>query len=117
VVLNLLSNAVKFTPPGGRVEANVGMSAAGEAVITIADTGIGMTAAEIAVAQQPFGRAETALVRKYEGTGLGLSLVRRLVELHGGRVEIESSKGAGTTVRVVLPAASGTCAPPQPEAA
>jgi len=102
VLINLVSNAVKFTEVG-----NITVSAAFDAVrgyrFTVADTGIGMSSGEIVVAMEPFGQVDNAITKKYEGTGLGLPLAQRLVELHGGRLEIESVKGVGTTVSVYLP--------------
>ncbi|BCW89199.1 Sensor histidine kinase RcsC [Alphaproteobacteria bacterium SO-S41] len=102
VLVNLLSNAVKFTPAGGRVTLNVTRTAGG-AVITVADTGIGMRPEDIPVALDRFGQVESALARKYQGTGLGLPLARELIELHDGTLTIESALHAGTTVTVTLP--------------
>jgi signal transduction histidine kinase len=102
VLINLVSNAVKFTD-AGHVTVSVACDAASGFSFTIADTGIGMSAAEIVVALEPFGQIDNALSKKNEGTGLGLPLAQRLIELHGGRLEIESVKGVGTTVRVYLP--------------
>ena len=80
------------------------MSVASDTVVfTVADTGIGMSRDEIEVALEPFSQIENALVKKYEGTGLGLPLAQRLVELHGGGLIIDSAKGVGTTIRVQLP--------------
>ena len=105
IVLNLLSNAVKFSPAGSRVRLSAGIEQpSGEVAIAVADTGIGMDVAEIRVALEPFGQVDSSLARRYEGTGLGLPLAARLTELHGGHLEIESRKGYGTTVRVILPA-------------
>ena len=73
--------------------------------IEIADTGIGMTADDIAVALTPFGQVDNRLARRYEGTGLGLPLTKSLVDLHNGSLEIESAPMVGTTVRVHLPRA------------
>jgi signal transduction histidine kinase len=103
IVLNLLSNAVKFTPPGGRVTVAARMPAAGGINLSIADTGIGMSADEIPIALAPFEQIESSLTRRYEGTGLGLPLAKVLTELHGGTLEIASEKGGGTTVTVHLP--------------
>jgi signal transduction histidine kinase len=104
VVLNLLSNAVKFSPAGGSVRLSASIeSPSGEVTITVADSGIGMDPTEIRVALEPFGQVDSSLARRYEGTGLGLPLAKRLTELHGGRLDIESRKGNGTTVRVILP--------------
>ncbi|MBI3515538.1 MAG: two-component sensor histidine kinase [Proteobacteria bacterium] len=103
IVLNLMSNAVKFTPEGGRVTARAAPDADGGATITIADTGIGMTAQEIVVALEPFRQVDNAMTRRYEGSGLGLPLAKQLTELHGGKLELTSEPGVGTTTRVRLP--------------
>jgi len=105
VVLNLLSNAVKFTPPGGRITLSARMTAESGIVLAVADTGIGMKPEEIPIALEPFRQIDSALNRRYEGTGLGLPLARTLVELHGGMLNISSTPGQGTTVTVALPAA------------
>ena len=102
VVLNLLSNAVKFTPRGGEVRVTASRRG-GELVIVIADTGIGIAAQDIPRALERFGQVDSSLSRKYEGTGLGLPLSKRLMELHGGRLELESVVGAGTTVTASFP--------------
>ncbi len=104
IVINLLSNAVKFTPTGGSVVASARRSAAGEMLLEVRDTGIGMKQEDIAVALEPFRQIDSQLNRSYEGTGLGLPLVKRLTELHGGSLEIVSAPGQGTTVIVRLPA-------------
>jgi signal transduction histidine kinase len=104
VLLNLLSNAVKFTPKGGVVIISAGRRGA-DLAITVADTGIGMAPEHIAIALERFGQVDSRLARRYEGTGLGLPLVKRLVELHGGTLAIDSTLGHGTIVTVVLPAA------------
>jgi signal transduction histidine kinase len=98
IFLHLLSNAVKFTESG-----TVGLKAemSGDAiVITISDTGIGMSAEDIEVALTPFGQVDGRLARKYEGAGLGLPLAKVFVELHGGRIAIHSTPHCGTTVTV-----------------
>jgi two-component system cell cycle sensor histidine kinase PleC len=105
VVLNLLSNAVKFTPVGGRITLSARMTAESGIVLAVADTGIGMKPDEIPIALEPFRQIDSALNRRYEGTGLGLPLARTLVELHDGRLNISSTPGQGTTVTVTLPAA------------
>jgi PAS domain S-box-containing protein len=102
VLINLLSNAVKFTPAGGRVSLDATIEPDGVA-IRVRDTGIGMEAEDIPKALEPFVQVDSRLSRKYEGTGLGLPLSRALVELHGGRLQIESQPGHGTTVTVLLP--------------
>jgi len=103
ILINLLSNAVKFTPEGGEVTVGVERPDDGSLAIVITDTGIGMSEDEIAIALEPFRQVENALTKKFEGTGLGLPIARRLVELHGGRLEIASAKNLGTTIRVYLP--------------
>ncbi len=104
VVVNLLSNAVKFSRPGGEVHLSARLSAAGELVIAVRDSGIGMNAADIHIALQPFRQVENALSRSHEGTGLGLPLAKALTEKHGGTLRIASERNVGTTVTVTLPA-------------
>ncbi len=105
VVMNLLSNAIKFTPRGGGVVVAAGRETGGNLVLTVSDTGIGIAEPDIAKVLSPFGQIQNSLTRKYSGTGLGLPLAKRLVELHGGTLAIDSIVGRGTTVRVVWPAA------------
>jgi len=102
VLINLLSNAVKFTPQGGRVTLFFQASAQ-RVAFAVVDDGIGMTREEAKIAVEPFRQIENVLVKRYEGVGLGLSLAKRITEMHGGTLEIESAKGVGTTVRVILP--------------
>jgi PAS domain S-box-containing protein len=104
ILINLLSNALKFTPPGGRVTVAGGISEAGDVEIVVRDTGIGMKPEDIPRALQPFGQLRSSLVRTYEGTGLGLPLVRSLAELHGGSLEIASQPDGGTAATIRLPA-------------
>jgi PAS domain S-box-containing protein len=106
ILVNLLSNAVKFTPRGGRIAVRAATTPAGGVALTVADTGIGMSAAEIKVALSPFGQVDGTLARKHQGTGLGLPLARSLAELHGGTLTVESEPGTGTAVTVTLPPAS-----------
>jgi signal transduction histidine kinase len=102
VLINILSNAVKFTP-AGHVTVSLACDAARGFSLTVADTGIGMSPDEVTKALEPFGQIENAITKKYEGTGLGLPLAKRLVELHGGRLTVASAKDVGTTIRVLLP--------------
>jgi signal transduction histidine kinase len=105
ILINLLSNAVKFTPEAGQVTLSLHREASGDLCFVVADTGIGMSAEETEIALEAFRQVETSLTKQYEGSGLGLPLAKRLVELHGGVLAIESAKGAGTAVRFTLPAA------------
>lgn len=72
-------------------------------VISVSDTGIGMSIEEIPKALEPFGQIDSKISRKYEGTGLGLPLAKHLVELHGGTLTVESARNVGTTVTITLP--------------
>ena len=102
ILLNLLSNAVKFTPPGGRVSVAVGQDE--EWVwLKVEDTGIGIAPDQIERAMAPFQQVDSDLNRRYEGTGLGLTITTSLVALHGGKFELESTLGKGTTATVRLP--------------
>jgi len=104
VLLNLVSNAVKFTATGGRVAIAAMLTEAGEVSVSVSDTGIGMTPNDIERALQPFGQIDSILSRTLGGTGLGLPLAKRLIELHGGTMAIESVPEIGTTVIFTLPA-------------
>jgi len=106
VVYNLLSNAIKFTDPGGSVELSGRVAADGGIEITVKDSGIGMDPSDIAVALQPFQQIRHPGRRAPQGTGLGLPFAKTIVELHGGTLDVQSSKGNGTSVHVVLPASS-----------
>ncbi len=107
IVLNVLSNSVKFTNPGGMVDLSVDITqqedGKGYFSITIRDTGIGMTQEDIHKALQSFGQVDSGLNRKYEGTGLGLPLTKKLVELHQGSIDIQSEIGKGTAVVLTFP--------------
>lgn len=103
VFANIISNAVKFTPQKGSVTITGSATKDGGAVIEIRDTGIGMSPDEITVALTPFGQVDGTRTRWREGTGLGLPIAKALVDLHGGRIDIQSARGAGTTVSVLLP--------------
>jgi len=102
IVINLLSNAVKFTPAGGSVRLAL-RAERKRMIMTIADTGVGVGEEDLAKLGSPFFQAAAAYDRAHEGTGLGLSVVRGLVGLHGGDLAIESARGVGTTVSVELP--------------
>jgi signal transduction histidine kinase len=104
MILNLASNAIKFTRSGGAVELAAEVASDGAACVVVSDTGVGMTEAEVAIALQPFGRVESSAVSDRTGTGLGLPIVKNLIEAHGGRLQIESEPGRGTTARLFFPA-------------
>jgi cell cycle sensor histidine kinase DivJ len=103
VLINLVGNALKFTDAGGVVSLDA-VRQGGDIVFTVSDTGIGIPQEKIALLGRPFMQVQNDYARKYEGTGLGLSLVKGLVELHGGRVAITSKLGEGTVVSVSFPA-------------
>jgi two-component system sensor histidine kinase/response regulator len=121
IVYNLLSNAVKFTPDGGQVTLRArrvgsaqwhGMQRIGDAAlhecasyleISIVDTGIGNASEDLGRLFRPFAQLESGLSRKYEGSGLGLALVKQLVELHGGALAVRSRVDHGTTFKFWLP--------------
>ncbi|HWA51200.1 MAG TPA: ATP-binding protein [Dongiaceae bacterium] len=105
IVLNLLSNAVKFTERGGKVTIAVAALADGGLLLSLTDTGIGMRPEDIPKAMAPFGQLESTFERRFEGTGLGLPLVQRLVELHGAELKIDSQLGEGTKVQIRFPRA------------
>jgi len=105
VLVNLLSNAVKFTPDGGRVGV-VASRANGEITIAVSDNGAGMSPDDLGLIFKEFG--QTASARGHEGTGLGLALAKRLIELHGGRISAQSEPGHGSTFTFTLPATSKT---------
>ena len=108
ILLNLLSNAIKFTPAGGQVLLSVNHCADGSVLVEVSDTGIGIAEDKMELALSPFGQIDSRLSRKFEGTGLGLPLTKRLVELHGGILKIVSEVAEGTTVSVLLPASRMT---------
>ena len=98
VLLNLLSNAIKFTPAGGKVTVSGGIAADGSPEIRVVDTGIGISPEDLVKVIEPFGQVDNARNREGDGTGLGLPLSRRLMEMQGGTLELTSCLGVGTTV-------------------
>ena len=102
ILLNLLSNAVKFTPDGGRIDVRARQE---ESVIriSVADTGVGIAQADQEAVFEEFRQVGTHYTSKQEGTGLGLALTRRFVELHGGTIGVESEPGKGSTFTFTLP--------------
>ena len=106
ILLNLLSNAIKFTPDGGRITLVAeAVDGDAEAEIAVSDTGIGIAPEDQAKLFQEFSQLDASASRKYEGTGLGLALSRRLVEMQGGEIGIESEIGKGSTFWFTLPQA------------
>src|SRR5262249_50739839 len=106
ILLNLLSNAVKFTPEGGQVSVT---ATAAEGVITIAvsDTGVGIAPEHQAAVFEEFRQVGRNDAREQEGTGLGLTLAKKFVELHGGHIRVESAVGKGSTFTFSLPVGHG----------
>jgi signal transduction histidine kinase len=102
VLLNLLSNAVKFTPDGGTITIRA-RTTAGEVQVSVQDTGIGIAPEDQAKVFDEFQQVGTATDRSREGTGLGLTLAKRFIELHGGRIWVESEIGKGTTFTFAIP--------------
>lgn len=109
VLVNVLGNAVKFTPTGGHVMVAAQAGADGLA-ITVSDTGIGIAPRDLAKVMAPFGQADSSMARRFEGSGLGLPLSRKLMDLHGGQLRLESRLGTGTIVTLHFPA--GRLRPP-----
>jgi PAS domain S-box-containing protein len=99
----LVANAIKFTPDEGQVTVHGRGTPSGGVRIAVRDTGIGMSQEKIAEAFQPFRQLDNSLARRFEGAGLGLSICKALVELHGGSLSIESAEGEGTAVFIDLP--------------
>ncbi len=101
IALNLISNALKFTPSGGRVEV-AALDAPGGALLAVSDTGVGISPEELTRLSRAFEQGDAG--KKQKGAGLGLSVVRAFAELHGGRLDIESREGGGSTIAVFFPA-------------
>ncbi|MEQ8698523.1 MAG: PAS-domain containing protein, partial [Bauldia litoralis] len=104
IVLNLLSNAIKFTPSGGTITVRTALGKSGSLTLDVSDTGVGIESKDIPRVLAPFGQVDSAFKRSHQGTGLGLPLVKKLAELHGGELSIDSKPGQGTRVTVAFPA-------------
>ena len=104
IVINLVGNAIKFTPSGGRVTLSGTPCPDGGFVLHVRDTGVGMNESEQAQALMPFGQNRAKLAVRQEGTGLGLPLAKAMIELHGGRLQLESRPDHGTCVSLHFPA-------------
>lgn len=107
ILLNLMSNAIKFTPRGGTVTLTATLDGR-RALVSVSDTGVGMSEKEIAIALEPFGRSDNPYIQRQEGTGLGLPIVKALVENQGGTLSIQSERDVGTVVTIDLPLAPST---------
>lgn len=103
IIVNIYSNAVKFTPDGGRITMMSTFDHDGSLRFSISDTGVGLSKDEIQKALSPFGQIDNALDRAGSGAGLGLTLSKSMMQLHGGDLEILSEKGIGTTVSLIFP--------------
>ncbi len=103
ILLNLLSNATKFTPSGGKVTISAGIDPSGNFRLAVTDTGIGIAQDDLQKTFLPFIQLDNNSTRKHAGTGLGLHLVKSLVEMHGGKLDIESQPGVGTSVVAQIP--------------
>jgi signal transduction histidine kinase len=106
VVLNLLSNAIKFTPEGGRIEIAAAEPKDGSVEVSVSDTGIGIAPEDQEAVFEEFRQVGTAQ-KKAEGTGLGLTLCRKFIELHGGRIWVKSQVGQGSTFTFTIPVRQG----------
>lgn len=105
MLVNLLANAIKYTPSAGTVQLGARLNAEGELVLTVADTGVGMSPREIEDSVVPFVQVDSRLARRTPGSGLGLPITKRLIEMHGGRLVLESAPDRGTTATLYFPAA------------
>ncbi|HTZ38340.1 MAG TPA: HAMP domain-containing sensor histidine kinase, partial [Stellaceae bacterium] len=103
VLLNLITNAVKFTPPGGSVSISARWDPGTGVTIAVADTGIGIPEEDLDRVLKPFEQVDSSLSRQHQGTGLGLPLVKAIMEMHGGQLALTSRLGIGTEVSVTFP--------------
>ena len=104
MLLNLVTNAIKFTPAGGRIELTGRFDPESGLTLTVSDTGIGIAEADLSRVLKPFEQVDSTFSRTHQGTGLGLPLVKAMMELHGGTLELRSEVGAGTQVSITFPA-------------
>jgi PAS domain S-box-containing protein len=103
VILNLLTNAIKFSPPGGVVNVDLSRGREEEMILAVRDSGIGIKSEDVERIFEPFVQADEGATRRFGGVGLGLSIARKIARLHGGDITLESTPGAGTTAKFVLP--------------
>lgn len=104
MLLNLLSNAIKFTPEGGKVEIAAALLGEGDLAIRVRDTGVGMSDRQLQKVFEPFSQGDSMRAREAGGSGLGLPITKRLIELHDGRIHLASRKSSGTTATLIFPA-------------
>ena len=103
VLINLVMNAVKFTPEGGQIYVKANVDDENRVVLSVTDSGIGMSPGDVVKAMQPFEQVDKTYSRRYQGTGLGLHLCTRIMDLFGGVLAIDSEPGVGTTVTLQFP--------------
>jgi len=103
VLLNLVTNAAKFTPRGGHIEITGSYDVEAGLTLTVADNGIGIAPDDIGRVLEPFVQVDSSLSRQHQGTGLGLPLVKAIMELHGGALTLDSTVGVGTRVKITFP--------------
>ncbi|MDB4986079.1 MAG: multi-sensor signal transduction histidine kinase, partial [Myxococcaceae bacterium] len=103
VLYNYLSNAIKFTPDGGRIRIGITLEDAGSFRIEVADNGIGIAPEEFGLLFREFAQLDASSAKHYQGTGLGLVLTKRIVEAHGGAIEVRSAKGFGSAFCATFP--------------
>jgi signal transduction histidine kinase len=103
VLLNLITNAVKFTPPGGCISVLARYECDSGLIVTVSDNGIGIPGGDIERVLKPFEQVDSSLSRQHQGTGLGLPLVKAIMEIHGGHLQLKSELGVGTEVTVTFP--------------
>jgi signal transduction histidine kinase len=111
VFFNLVSNAVKFTPAGGRIEISGRFDDQDGLSITVADSGIGIAPQDLSRVLEPFVQVDSSLSRRHQGTGLGLPAVKGIMELHQGRIELQSTVGIGTAATITFPPARAVVEP------
>jgi signal transduction histidine kinase len=104
VLLNLFANAVKFTAPGGHIEIIGRFAPDAGMTLTVKDSGIGIAPSDLERVLKPFEQVDSSFTRSHQGTGLGLPLVKAIMELHGGTLDLKSELGVGTQVCITFPA-------------